>query len=127
MNNKKSIISNKIFRKNNRKNVSIKNRNRNNNQNSLLINSLSDDHDVSDYDIYNRLDNYIIDKYQENFDSNNENIIGRNAIVSVGSTLAATDSEEVKKINHIFLNSVKEKGVKATNQGYSGRCFVILL
>lgn len=132
MNNKKSIISNKIFRKNNRKNVFIKNRNGNNNQNSLLINSLSDtvplilsdDHDVSDYDIYNKLDNYIIDKYQENFDSNNENIIGRNAIVSVGSTLAATDSEEVKKINHIFLNSVKEKGVKATNQGYSGRCWI---
>jgi bleomycin hydrolase len=70
------------------------------------------------------LDNFIIDKYKENFDSNNENIIGRNAVVSVGSTLAATDSEEVKKINHIFLNTVKEKGVKATNQGYSGRCWI---
>ena len=141
------FMSNKIFSKNNRKNIFIRNKNRdcirnrniNNNQsqNNLLINRLSEivpliladdtgyesDYDISD-DIYNRLDNFIIDKYKENFDSNNENIIGRNAVVSVGSTLAATDSEEVKKINHIFLNTVKEKGVKATNQGYSGRCWI---
>ena len=140
------FMSNKIFSKNNRKNIFIRNinknrnnvnRNNNQSQNNLLINRLSEivplmlsddigyesDYDISD-DIYNRLDNFIIDKYKENFDSNNENIIGRNAVVSVGSTLAATDSEEVKKINHIFLNTVKEKGVKATNQGYSGRCWI---
>ena len=62
---------------------------------------LYDDIDVSD-----------VVRYEKKFKSNRENIIGRNAVVSVGSIFATTDSEEAKKVNHIFLNSVKHKNAR---------------
>lgn len=65
-----------------------------------------------------------IDKCKDNFHSKKENIISRNAIVAVGSMLATTNSEEVNKIDHFFLNTLKKKDLKATNQGHSGRCWM---
>lgn len=61
---------------------------------------------------------------QENFAKDPKNRIVKNACISVGPILAATDQEKAKKISHIFLNTVKEKGVKATDQGVSGRCWI---
>lgn len=58
------------------------------------------------------------------FHQDAKNILARNAIVSVGTVLAATNSDEVNKINHIFLNTIKEEHVKATNQANSGRCWM---
>lgn len=60
----------------------------------------------------------------DNFHQDPTNVIIRNAVVQVGSLLAATDSEEARNINHVFLNTCKRKDVKATNQGYSGRCWL---
>lgn len=65
-----------------------------------------------------------IEKCANDFKSKPENIIARNAISTVGLTLSTTNSERVNKIDHIFLNSVKRKHVKATNQGASGRCWM---
>lgn len=65
-----------------------------------------------------------IEKCQRDFNSNPENIFKRNAIVSTGSLMPATDSNEARKVTHIFLNSIKKKYLKATNQGMSGRCWM---
>lgn len=48
----------------------------------------------------------------------------RNAIVSVGTDYALIDAEERRRVTHIFLSSLKEQGVKATDQGQSGRCWL---
>lgn len=65
-----------------------------------------------------------IEKCQRDFNSNPENIFKRNAIVATGSLMPATDSNEARKVTHIFLNSIKKKYLKATNQGMSGRCWM---
>lgn len=65
-----------------------------------------------------------IKQCEDNFKSDPSNIIARNAIVSVGSTLATTNSVELNKVNHIFMNTVKKKDLRATNQGYTGRCWL---
>lgn len=65
-----------------------------------------------------------IDNCQRDFDSNPENIFKRNAIVATGSLMPATDSNKAREVNHIFLNSIKKKDLKATNQGMSGRCWM---
>lgn len=52
------------------------------------------------------------------------NILTRNIVNSVGSSWACIDSEEKKKITHIFLNSIKAHNLKATNQSASGRCWL---
>lgn len=61
---------------------------------------------------------------EESFNSNPSNIMSRNAIVAVGSMLATTNSNRLNDINHIFLNTLKKKNIKATNQGRSGRCWM---
>lgn len=65
-----------------------------------------------------------IDECRKKFKSNPSNIIARNAISSVGSVLSTTNIDRVNNINHIFLNSVKKKHIRATNQGLSGRCWM---
>ncbi len=65
-----------------------------------------------------------IKKCRVEFSNDQKNIITRNAIVTVGTVLAATNSEEVNKVNHVFLNTLKAEHVKATNQGHSGRCWM---
>jgi len=61
---------------------------------------------------------------EDNFSSDPANIIARNSIVSVGSIYATTDSNRLNELSHIFLNTVKHKNLKATDQGSSGRCWM---
>ena len=65
-----------------------------------------------------------IQECQDEFNEDPVNIISRNAVVSIGSMLATTNSSRINDIDHVFLNSVKRKNVKATNQGRSGRCWM---
>jgi bleomycin hydrolase len=61
---------------------------------------------------------------QEHFNADRSNIIARNAVSSVGAQFSTTNSERVNELTYIFLNTVKKKNVKATNQGNSGRCWM---
>jgi len=65
-----------------------------------------------------------LDRCNKRFKSDPTNIITRNAVTSVGAILTTTDSNLVNKVNHVFMNSVKKKNLKATNQGSSGRCWI---
>lgn len=56
------------------------------------------------------------------FKDNPYNTVLRNAVVSVGSMLATTDSNRLNDIDHVFMNTLKRKHLKATNQGISGCC-----
>jgi len=66
----------------------------------------------------------LIANWQKEFDLDATNRIIRNAIVSVGSSFTATDVDEARKIDHIFVNSLKVPDVHATDQEYSGRCWI---
>lgn len=70
------------------------------------------------------LDKEFIDSCNNNFYSNNLNLIVKNVITNVGSFHASINHEESTKISHVFLNSIKKKNLKATNQGASGRCWI---
>ena len=70
------------------------------------------------------INNKFLKECDENFNSDPSNIISRNAVVSIGSMLATTDSNRLNNIDHIFMNSLKRKDIKATNQGRSGRCWM---
>lgn len=61
---------------------------------------------------------------RRDFNSNKDNIFKRNTIVATGSLLPSTDSNEVRNVTHIFLNTIKKKNLKATNQGMTGRCWM---
>lgn len=61
---------------------------------------------------------------QEKFNSNPSNIICRNSVVTMGSMLSTIDSNRLNNIDHIFMNTLKRKNTKATNQGRSGRCWM---
>ena len=74
-------------------------------------------------DIVN-IDKEFLQNCEEDFKKNPCNIISRNAIVTIGSMLATTDSNRVNDIDHIFMNTLKKKYTKATNQGSSGRCWM---
>ena len=63
-------------------------------------------------------------EWSENFKADPVNILTRNAVVSVGSEYAAIDADEARKVNHIFINTLKKHNLKATNQAYSGRCWL---
>lgn len=58
------------------------------------------------------------------FRADPKNIVSRNAITSVGATLATTDSNRLNEVSHVFMNTIKKKDLKATNQGHSGRCWM---
>lgn len=70
------------------------------------------------------ISNDFVTSCQKKFNLDPSNIIARNAISSVGSVLSTTNIDRVNSINHIFLNSVKKKNIRATNQGASGRCWM---
>lgn len=70
------------------------------------------------------ISNNFLEECKNKFIEDPKNIIARNAIVSIGSMLATTDSDKLNKISHVFMNSIKKKDVKATNQGMSGRCWM---
>lgn len=61
---------------------------------------------------------------EEEFNANPANVIARNAVTCVGSQFATTNSNRVNKLNYIFMNTVKKRHLKATNQGHSGRCWM---
>lgn len=61
---------------------------------------------------------------EQKFYKDPSNIISRNAIVAIGSMIATTNSNRLNDIDHVFMNSIKKKNVKATNQGRSGRCWM---
>ena len=65
-----------------------------------------------------------IQKCEDEFNENPVNIIARNTVVAIGSMLSTTNSNRVNHINHIFLNTIKKKNLKSTNQGRSGRCWM---
>src|SRR3989344_4529680 len=65
-----------------------------------------------------------IKKYRKDFNNYESNIKDRNAIVSVGSIFASTNSNEANKITHIFLNTLKPEHANATDQAKSGRCWM---
>ena len=74
--------------------------------------------------IRTRLTRDFIQGCNKRFKKDKSNIIARNAITSVGATLSSTDSNVANDVTHVFMNTVKKAGLKATNQGYSGRCWM---
>ena len=70
------------------------------------------------------IDEDFLSECEEKFAADPSNVIARNAIVSVGSAWATTNSNRVNEISHVFLNTVKKKNLKATNQEHSGRCWM---
>jgi bleomycin hydrolase len=71
-----------------------------------------------------KIDADFINDCHDNFTKSDSNIILKNAITNVGSLYVTTDHEESNKISHVFVNSIKKKNLKATNQGSSGRCWI---
>lgn len=65
-----------------------------------------------------------LDTCQKKFKSDSGNITLRNTITSVGTIPVSTDSNRVNYVSHVFMNSLKKKNLKATNQGHSGRCWM---
>lgn len=65
-----------------------------------------------------------IEECEEEFYSDPINIISRNSVVSIGSLLTTVNSNRLNNIDHIFMNSIKKRNLKATNQGNSGRCWM---
>lgn len=65
-----------------------------------------------------------IQECKEDFHSNPANIIARNAITTVGSEYSTTNADRVNRLNFTFMNTIKKKHLRATNQGHSGRCWM---
>jgi bleomycin hydrolase len=74
--------------------------------------------------IVNDINPEFLQECEDEFHDDPSNIISRNAVVSIGSMLATMDSNRVNDINHVFMNTIKKKHLKATNQGRSGRCWM---
>ena len=70
------------------------------------------------------IDDVFLSECEQKFNQDPVNIITRNAVVSVGSFYTTMNSNRINQINHVFLNTVKKKALKATNQGHSGRCWM---
>lgn len=71
-----------------------------------------------------KIDNEYIKNCKRKFNNSNTNKLAKNIITNVGILHGSTDHEETTKVSHIFLNSIKKKNLKATNQGISGRCWL---
>lgn len=65
-----------------------------------------------------------LEQCEQNFKSEPANVIARNAITAVGSQFTTTNSNRVNELTHIFMNTVKKRNLKATDQGGSGRCWM---
>lgn len=61
---------------------------------------------------------------EKKFKADPVNIIARNAVNSVGSMFSTINSTRVNQISHVFLNTLKRRNLRATNQGASGRCWM---
>jgi bleomycin hydrolase len=70
------------------------------------------------------IDDRFITKCENYFNSDPVNIFKRNCINAVGCSILSTNSTRLNEISHTFLNSIKRRSVKATNQGDSGRCWM---
>lgn len=75
-------------------------------------------------DTVNDINPDFINECKDEFYSDPTNVISRNAVVSIGSMLATTNSNHLNTIDHIFINSIKKRHLKATNQGRTGRCWM---
>lgn len=65
-----------------------------------------------------------LNEWREEFSKDPANVMARNAVTTVGAQFATTDSNEVNKITHIFMNTCKKHHLRATDQAYSGRCWM---
>lgn len=70
------------------------------------------------------IDEKFVSKCQDEFNQNNINILAKNAVTNIGALYASTDNDEARKVSHVFLNTIKKKNLKCTNQGASGRCWL---
>lgn len=64
-----------------------------------------------------------LNKYDKKFRKSSFKTMARNTVTTIGPD-QCIDSERLSDITHIFLNTVKKKDVKATNQQHSGRCWM---
>lgn len=76
------------------------------------------------FEEYNIIDENFLKDCEQNFKNDTKNILIKNVITNVGSFHASCNHEEAIKVSHVFLNSIKKKNLKATNQGASGRCWI---
>ena len=74
---------------------------------------------VSFQDDVNDINPVFLQECEEEFYDDPKNIMSRNAVVALGSMLSTMDSNRVNDINHVFMNTIKKKHLKATNQGRS--------
>ncbi len=65
-----------------------------------------------------------IEKCRTEFNADPKNILARNAVVTVGPLLAATDSKRSNQVSHVFLSTLKPEHAKASDQESSGRCWM---
>jgi bleomycin hydrolase len=65
----------------------------------------------------------LIKNWREKFDTP-QNLVIRNALSQDMVDLLLTNTNEADKTNHYFVNTIKGEGVKASNQGHSGRCWM---
>jgi len=65
-----------------------------------------------------------LEECEEEFNEEPSNVIARNAVVAIGSMISTTNSTRLNEIDHVFMNTIKKKHLKATNQGRSGRCWM---
>lgn len=65
-----------------------------------------------------------LDRCHKKFKADPSNVVLRNTITSVGTIPVSTDSNRVNEVSHVFMNSIKKKNLKATDQGHSGRCWM---
>jgi bleomycin hydrolase len=63
-------------------------------------------------------------KCRQDFHKDENNVSSRNAVAMVGSMLSTTNSNKVNDIHFNFMNTIKKRHLKATDQGQSGRCWL---
>ncbi|MFT4551555.1 MAG: bleomycin hydrolase [Chlamydiales bacterium] len=61
--------------------------------------------------------------WTKEFNQESKNLLLRNVVVNAGLVQAATDTEEARRVSHIFSNTAVGD-VKATDQESSGRCWI---
>ena len=70
----------------------------------------------------------LTDEFEEecsnDFNDTKENKLKLNVVTNIGSYFPTIDHKSIRKISHIFLNTLKKKHTKATNQGQTGRCWM---
>ena len=66
----------------------------------------------------------VLEMWRDTFHESDINELALQSVTTVGSDYTSTDPNEMRKVTHVFLNSVKEENVKASNQEASGRCWM---